>query len=44
MAIEEKTLRLGIAGLGVGSTQVLPGVARFPALMAAPRQVRKWRV
>src|SRR6186713_2132409 len=37
MAIQEKTLRFGMAGLGVASTQVLPGVERFPhvQIMAA---------
>jgi phthalate 4,5-cis-dihydrodiol dehydrogenase len=29
MAIQQKTIRLGMAGLGVASNQVLPGVERF---------------
>ena len=30
MAVQEKTIRLGMVGLGVASTQVLPGVEKFP--------------
>src|SRR5581483_244110 len=42
MATETAALRLGIAGLGVASTQVLPGVERFPhARIVAAADLRR---